>query len=192
MAGEIQSQHTSGKTVYAIVYSSVGEVYDTTNDIFEIWTDIGLPDYVISLTELGSSGFYTGDFPVVNSGIYSVVAKEQIGGSAANSDILVGAGDISWDGTGVAIGGGGSLQEFEINVGHSERDINVAEGVSSSVLSQSINITKGNESKVDDDNIAITVGNESKTDADDIIITKGNVSKTDTESITITKGVEKA
>ena len=160
MAGEIQSQHVTGKTIYAIVYSSVGEVYDTTNDIFEVWSDVGLPDYVISLVELGSSGFYTGDFPLVNAGVYSVISKEQLGVSSSNSDIIVGAGDINWNGTDVVSGGGGSLQEFEINVGHSERNINVNDGLSSSLDAKNISITKGNESQTESGRINITKGVE--------------------------------
>ena len=154
MAGEIQIQATSGATIYALIYNINGKIYNGSD--FETWSDANVDIYDIQLTEQGTSGFYIGDFPAISSGLYSLVAKNQSGVSPSPGDLLTGAGNISWNGSEVI--GGSGLVEYEINVGHSEREINIEEGLSTSLDRQAITITKGNQSTSSSGGVQITTG----------------------------------
>lgn len=101
MAGEIQCSFQSGKTVYFLVRNRVGQVWNTSSLAFESYLTASYANYTISMTEQGSaSGFYTGSFPTsITPGVYSIVAKQQIGGSAAETDPTISTGDEQWNGT---------------------------------------------------------------------------------------------
>lgn len=101
MAGEIQAQYSvSGITAYAMIRNRVGQIWNTAGSAFEAYNAANIADYDISLTEQGSSGMYVGNFPTaISAGIYSIVAKRQIGGSPAESDPSFANGDLQWNGT---------------------------------------------------------------------------------------------
>lgn len=103
MSAEIQiGGQTTGWTVYAVVRTAVGTVLNgTTPEAFNAsnWTS-----YDIAMTEQGATGYYTGTFPAVAAGIYSVEVRRQTGGSpaaAVATDPYLGGGDVYWDGTAV-------------------------------------------------------------------------------------------
>lgn len=103
MAAEIQiGGVTTGLTVYAVVRTAVGTVLNgTTPEAFNAsnWTS-----YDVAMAEQGSTGYYTGTFPAVSAGIYSVEVRWQTGGSpaaAVATDPHLGGGDVYWDGTAV-------------------------------------------------------------------------------------------
>jgi hypothetical protein len=111
MAGEIQVPYgVTGKTVKVVVRNSLGQPYNTVTPGFEAYNAVNYANYSIALAEQGASGVYVGNMPVVAAGTYSVVARDQAGGSPAESDPVVGAGQIEWAGTAVAYlaGVGGS------------------------------------------------------------------------------------
>ena len=57
-------------------------------------------DFAISATEQGSSNFYAASFPAaVPAGVYNLDAHQQTGGSAAQTDPRVAAGEEQWNGT---------------------------------------------------------------------------------------------
>lgn len=91
----------SGRAAYAVVRDSVGRVWDTVSESFVTYDGGDLGDYVISLTEQGASGVYAGDFPALPVGTYSVDARSRAGGAPAESDVIIGAGSVSWTGTAV-------------------------------------------------------------------------------------------
>jgi len=103
MAGEIQVSAEAGKTLYSLIRNAVGQVWNTSGGTgaFEAYATPQYAEYDISLTEQGTaSAYYTGTIPsAVPAGELSVVAKEQIGGSVAESDPDVANGTIQWDGT---------------------------------------------------------------------------------------------
>lgn len=100
MASELQVDYLSGKVVYFQVRNSVGQIYNTAGAAFEAYSTANIADYDIAGTEQGTaSAFYTGNMPSVAAGIYSIVAKERIGGSPAESDISIGWGNLEWGGT---------------------------------------------------------------------------------------------
>jgi hypothetical protein len=101
MAGEIQVSFQAGKTCYFLVRNRVGQVWNTNTSAFESYQTANYGDYDIAMTEQGSaSGFYVGTFPsAITPGVYSIVAKQQIGGSAAETDPTIGSGDEQWNGS---------------------------------------------------------------------------------------------
>lgn len=103
MAGEIQVSYKTGQTVYALVRNATGKVWNTQSGAFETYVTANYANYVVSLTEQGSaSSYYAGNFPPsIVAGVYNVVAKQQVGGSAAETDPTVGSGDIQWNGSNV-------------------------------------------------------------------------------------------
>ncbi len=103
MAGELQLQHVTGKTVYFLLRNSSALIYNTSSLSFEVYSAVNLANYKIAATEQGGSGFYQGNMPSVSEDVFSYVAKEQPGGSPAESDLTVGDGDLFWTGTVVGV-----------------------------------------------------------------------------------------
>ena len=101
MAGEIQANFSSGATLYCLIRNRVGQVWNTSGLAFETYQTANYADYDVSLVEQGSaSGFYIGTMPAtIAAGVYSVVVKRQVAGSAAESDPSVAVGDLQWNGT---------------------------------------------------------------------------------------------
>ena len=101
MAGEIQFSYSSGRTCYFLVRNRIGQVWSTNTSSFGTYATASYADYVISTTEQGSaSGFYAGTFPsAIIPGVYSIVVKQQITGSPAETDLTVAVGDYQWNGT---------------------------------------------------------------------------------------------
>lgn len=93
MAGELQAQHVSGATLYAVLVDASGGVwngstFDSTPTGGE-WTG-----YDIALAEQGSSGYYVGDLPAIASGCYAYRVHKQLGGSPASTDPVVWTGEL--------------------------------------------------------------------------------------------------
>lgn len=100
MAGEIQVNYSANKTLYFIVRNSIGQVWNTSALVFQAYVTASLANYTVSMTEQGTaSAFYTGNFPsTISAGVYSIVAKQQLAGAAAETDPIAGAGDYQWNG----------------------------------------------------------------------------------------------
>lgn len=102
MANEIQiAVGTAGLTVYFIVRNNIGQVWRVDTHVWEAYTTANYLNYATTMTQQGSaSGFYAGTFPTqITAGIYSIVAKNQLSGSAAETDPNLGSGDYQWNGT---------------------------------------------------------------------------------------------
>ena len=101
MANEIQLDYESGKNLYAVVRNSSGQVWHIINQTFEAWGAGGhdADDYDISLT--GDDGDrYVGSFDTnIGAGIYTVAVFERAGASPADSDDVIGSGEIIWTGS---------------------------------------------------------------------------------------------
>jgi hypothetical protein len=101
LAKEIEFDHKTGKTCYAQVRNSVGQIWSTVGVAFEAYLTANIANYNIAATEQGTaSGFFTADFPTaITHGVYNVTAKERVGGAPAEIDITVGVGTLEWTGT---------------------------------------------------------------------------------------------
>ena len=102
MANEIHVDYTSGNTLYAIVRNTAGEVWYAGGQVFESWGtgSRAADDYDISLTDK-SGNRYVGSFDSnIPTGRYSIQIFSQAGVNPADSDNLVGGGEIVWSGVG--------------------------------------------------------------------------------------------
>lgn len=102
MAGELQVDYVTAKTVYFLLRNAVGQVWNGTT--FESYLTANYATYPIGATEQGTASFYyAGNFPSVAAGTYYAVAKERIGGSPAESDPSIGHGTVNWAGSVVTV-----------------------------------------------------------------------------------------
>lgn len=99
MANELQVNYQTGKVVYFLIRDSIGQIWN--GSAFESYTTANYSTYVVSGGEQGvASAFYTSTFPsTILAGVYSVLAKERIGGSAAETDPSIGWGNVQWNGS---------------------------------------------------------------------------------------------
>lgn len=93
MAGELQAQHVTGATLYAVLVDASGGVwngaaFDSTPTSGE-WTG-----YDIALAEQGGSGYFVGNLPAVAVGRYSYRVHKQLGGSPASTDPVIWTGEL--------------------------------------------------------------------------------------------------
>lgn len=101
MSNEIVLAFDTGYTLYARVFDSTGQVWNTSGTpAFEAWADGNVGDYDIAMADK-SSGEYIGDFPTaITEGRYVVVAYKQAGANPhITNDAVVGAGMAVWNGT---------------------------------------------------------------------------------------------
>jgi hypothetical protein len=101
MAGELQAQYTTGKTLYAVILSPSGQAWYTVTPAFENINAAHWTSYAITMTEATGTGLYLGTFPtgIVTIGTYSILVYVQAGGSPADTDTLIAAGTVLWSGT---------------------------------------------------------------------------------------------
>lgn len=99
MAGEIQFSFRSGATCYILIRDRTGQIWN--GSAFVTYATINFSIYPVQAAEQGSaSGLYAATFPAtIVPGVYNIVAKQQLGGSPAESDPTVATGDEQWNGT---------------------------------------------------------------------------------------------
>src|SRR5438105_269307 len=103
MANELAVDFSTGQTVYYQIRNATDSIWRTDTHVFESYLTANITNYSTAGTEQGTaSGFYAATFPSqISAGIYNVVAKQQIGGSVAETDPSVGWGEVEWDGSAV-------------------------------------------------------------------------------------------
>lgn len=104
MANEIQANYVTGSTLYALIRNTIGQVWQTTSSTFVTYVTANIANYIISMAEQGTaSGYYAGSLPsAIGAGLFYIIVKDRLGGSAAETDPSVATGDIAWDTTNVA------------------------------------------------------------------------------------------
>lgn len=106
MASEVQLRFQTGRTLYYTLHNQTsGYVWSMSGGAggaMEAFTSGNWSNYGLSLTEQGVSAFYAGNLPsALGAGVYSIDARERLGGTAAQTDPGVATGDINWNGTNV-------------------------------------------------------------------------------------------
>lgn len=103
MSGEVQISYQTGQTLYFVTRDGQGRPWSTSGGTggFDTYLTASFPQYAISMSEQGVAGaYYVGSFPVnIPAGDYSVVAKQQAGGSPLETDRTVGNANVHWDGS---------------------------------------------------------------------------------------------
>ena len=100
MANEIGFRGAgTGKTHFVLVRNGTNQIWNGTSFVAYATADFTTYDVVAS--EQGtSSNYYVASFPsTIAAGIYGVEARQQLGGSPAETDPTVAQGDFHWDGT---------------------------------------------------------------------------------------------
>jgi len=98
MANELQTDYITGRTVYFLLRNSTGSVWNGA--AFETYVTANYTTYDIAATEQGTaSGYFQGNMPSLDPGIYYITAKERAGGAPAETDITVGTGVVQWNGS---------------------------------------------------------------------------------------------
>ena len=84
-----------------MVRNRIGQIWNTSGaGAFETYSSGNYAQYVLSATEQAASAYYTATFPTaIVAGIYSVVAKERVGGSEVQGDPTAAAGSEQWNGS---------------------------------------------------------------------------------------------
>jgi hypothetical protein len=99
MANEIHVDYDSGNTLYADIRNGVGKVWYVAGQVFEDWGTDGhdADDYDITLADKNGNR-YVGSFDTnVPAGRYTVQVFLQAGANPADSDSLLGSGQIRWN-----------------------------------------------------------------------------------------------
>lgn len=105
MAREIQIAHGyTGRTLYATIANVTSGFFwnqsGGTSGAFESFTSGNWSQYGVSLTELGVTGRYHGNFPnTIGAGVYGLDARSQNGASPAQTDGPVGTETFYWNGS---------------------------------------------------------------------------------------------
>lgn len=101
MANEVQFAYVTGRTTYVQIRNRIGQIWNTSSSSFVTYSTADIGDYDVAATEQGTaSGYYAASFPsAITPGVYSIVAKNQNGGSPAEADPNIAVGDYQWNGT---------------------------------------------------------------------------------------------
>ena len=98
MANELQTPYTTGATLYAVIINPAAQAWNGTT--FETITPADWSTYAVPLSEVAASGLYFGNFPTsLPAANYTTVLYQQVGGSPASTDTLLGVGEVDWSGT---------------------------------------------------------------------------------------------
>lgn len=102
MAAEIQGKGPgTGRTCYFTIRTRTGTIWNTVGAAFEAYNVANFADYDVAMTEQGTaSNYYVGNFPTaIVPGVYSIEAKQQAGGTPAETDVTWGTETYQWNGT---------------------------------------------------------------------------------------------
>lgn len=101
MANELFFSFTTAKTCYVLIRDRTGQIWSTAAGSFGAYATASYANYTVSATEQGTASHgYAASFPTaIVAGTYSVEARQQLGGSAAETDPTVAVGNFEWNGT---------------------------------------------------------------------------------------------
>lgn len=99
MASELQVNAGSALTIYALVRSATGTIWNGSTLV--AYATVDYANYKIAATEQGSaSGYYVATFPsTLAAGVYNIAWKQQSGGSPVEGDTTIAVQTFYWSGT---------------------------------------------------------------------------------------------
>lgn len=105
MASEIGFAYPAGKTMYVQLRNRTNQIWSTSGGTggFSTYNSAFIEDYQLDATQQGvADDYYTANWPAAcPPGVYNLVAKQQMGVSAAESDPTVATGTEQWNGTAI-------------------------------------------------------------------------------------------
>lgn len=107
MANEIEGVTGTGQVCDALVVSAAGQFWNTASLAFEDFVSGNYADYLIVMTETGTTGIYRGNFPsgITSSGTYKYFVKRRADVAAAQDDPIISTGTVDWTGSSSAAPG---------------------------------------------------------------------------------------
>src|SRR3990167_3472290 len=103
MANEVQYRGPRGLTSYFVIANQTSGFFWSTSGGtggLAAFLSGAWPEYAISTTEQGTCGIYLGNFPsAAPAGVYSIYARQQLAGTAAQTDSSMAEGDLQWNGS---------------------------------------------------------------------------------------------
>ena len=103
MLNILSTRTTSGSSVYAIIRNSSLQVWSTSSSSFVSWADANYAQYVVALTEQGTSGFYSTNLPSAIT-IADTLIVEYWQGSGTENDLFIAGGqDTTFNSSGSAL-----------------------------------------------------------------------------------------
>lgn len=128
MANELVINHSSGSTLYALLFDATGNVWNGSSFVTPAsasWTD-----YDIAMTEVATAtGIYRASMPAAAAGVYGWVVRKQAGASPAVGDIAVGTGRIEWNGTAEIVPGSAAVGTYSYSNTVDDGSGNLLDGV---------------------------------------------------------------
>jgi len=104
MANELRVAHVTAKNVYFQIWNGSGQIYNTASAAFETYATANIGDYDVAGTEAGTaSGVYLASMPSLSAGLYHLDARERVGASPAEADLIIGSNVLVWNGTGFSV-----------------------------------------------------------------------------------------
>lgn len=99
MANEVFFSFRTAATTYILVRDRTGQIWNGTSFVAYATANYSL--YTVSATEQGTASHgYAASFPTaIVAGTYSVEARQQLAGSAAETDPTIATGNYEWNGT---------------------------------------------------------------------------------------------
>lgn len=103
MSNEVKLTSSHGRTIYFLTLNRLGQIYNNTSGVFQNYdSNAYTGGFPISMTEQGTaSSIYLGTFPpTIVPGVYDIIARQQVGGSAVETDPTLGVEDsFQWNGS---------------------------------------------------------------------------------------------
>ena len=129
---KIKSATASGRTVYGIILNVTGQRYNTSDQAFEDYVSANYGDYVVAMTEDGTSGVYIGTFPSsAPIGTQEVIFYIASSGSATEGDPVVGNSVIAWSGL---VATGLQLRNYIVRIfKRTDKDAEIYEAISDTI-----------------------------------------------------------
>ena len=103
---KFRTQYPTGSNLYILLYNEDQEVAYIVGEVFETYgtSSRNASEYAITMTELGSTGYYYASWPSwIERGNYDVVVKIRAGSTPADSDTGFGPVEKYWTGTAIAV-----------------------------------------------------------------------------------------
>lgn len=98
MANKLHAVAEPGSNIYYLVRDNNANVWN--GSAFVSYNESNWSDYVNSMSEDGTCGYFTATFPSsISAGVYSIDVRKQVGASADASDTHQGQGTLEWTGT---------------------------------------------------------------------------------------------
>jgi hypothetical protein len=137
---ELRCNFQGVAVIYAVI-RRISDAYVWNGSAFVVWNDADVASYDVSLASLGGD-LYAADMPaVIAASDYRVVFYQQIAGSPATNDYIVGTPkEFHWDGTATSSVSSVTASPYALaTLDQAKQDLGITDGVDDTALTEDIN-----------------------------------------------------